>query len=77
MPVTPFLDGRRFDPETRRVMGVAFEAVCAELRIEDYSGPAASSVASKIIELVAPGETDPDRLCERALDDLRSVPPQT
>ena len=23
MPITPFLDGQKFDPETKRIMGVA------------------------------------------------------
>jgi hypothetical protein len=25
MPITPFLNGERFDPETRRVLGIALE----------------------------------------------------
>ncbi len=25
MPITEFLDGFKFDPETRRVIGIAFE----------------------------------------------------
>jgi hypothetical protein len=29
MPITPFLGGEEFDPETMRIMGVAFEMVCA------------------------------------------------
>jgi hypothetical protein len=37
-------------------MGVAFEAPCAGLRIEDRSDPVARPVASKIIELAMLGE---------------------
>ena len=29
MPMTPFLNGERFDPEDKRVLGVAFEMVTA------------------------------------------------
>jgi hypothetical protein len=75
MPITPFLDGRRFDPEAMRVMGVAFEAVCAALRIDDRSTPAAAAAASKIIGLALRGERDPDQLCAQALSDLRVVAP--
>jgi hypothetical protein len=34
MPISEFLDGFKFDPETRRVMGVAYEMACdrAQLR---------------------------------------------
>jgi hypothetical protein len=75
MPITPFLDGHRFDPEVKRVMGVAFEAICATLRIDDRSTPAAAAVASKVIGLTLLGERDPDRLCAMALSDLRVVAP--
>jgi hypothetical protein len=34
MPITPFLNGERFDPETTRVLGVALEMVCIALRLE-------------------------------------------
>jgi hypothetical protein len=33
MPIRPYINGERFEDETLRVMGVAFEAVCAALRI--------------------------------------------
>ena len=41
MPIRPYLDGQRFDPETIRVLGLAFEmarvAVCTENSIHiDY-----------------------------------------
>src|SRR5262249_43212129 len=32
MPITPYLNGMSFHPKTKRVMGVAFEMVCAALR---------------------------------------------
>lgn len=35
------------------------------------SDPKARAVATKIIELAISGETDPDRLCERVLAELR------
>jgi hypothetical protein len=37
VPITPFLDGdgSEFDPETRRIMGVAFEQVRVALGLAD------------------------------------------
>ena len=35
MPITPYLYGGRFDPETKRVLGVALEMVCIALRTTD------------------------------------------
>jgi hypothetical protein len=32
MPITPFLNGDHFDPETKRVMGVAFELARSAVR---------------------------------------------
>jgi hypothetical protein len=33
MPITPFLNGVRFDPETKRVLGIALEMACIALRV--------------------------------------------
>jgi hypothetical protein len=75
MPITPYLDGALFEPETRRVMGVAFEMARAALRLEDRADPVVAILAHKIIELAKGGEFSPDLLCERALNDLRAPPP--
>jgi hypothetical protein len=32
VPITPFVNGERFDLEDKRVLGVAFEMVCIALR---------------------------------------------
>jgi hypothetical protein len=37
MPITPYLDGRTFDPGTERVTGDAFEMALAALRISNPS----------------------------------------
>jgi hypothetical protein len=75
MPITPYLDGHQFDPETKRIMGVAFEMTRAALRLSDLADPATGALARRIIELAKEGVLDPDRLCERALHDLRAPPP--
>jgi hypothetical protein len=76
MPITPFLDGQKFDPETKRVMGVAFEMTRAAVRLTDRNDPIIEIIAKKIIELAKAGERNADLLCERALKDLRESPPQ-
>ena len=70
MPITEFLHGLRFDPETKRAMGVALKRTCAALRV-DKIDPVPERVANKIIELASAGVRDPDQLCELALNDLR------
>lgn len=71
MPITPFLDGASFDPETVRLMGIAFEKARAALRLADRIDPVNAIVAKKIIALAKAGEHDPQRLCDGALRELR------
>jgi hypothetical protein len=73
MPITPFLNGRHFDAETKRVMGVAFEMARSALRLPLRDDPALDALAEKIIRLTVLGERNPDLLCENALNDLHSV----
>ena len=72
MPITPFLnDDTKFDPETKRVMGVAFEMAWVALGLTE-SDDLNRIVAQRIIELAKAGERNPDILCEKALKGLRS-----
>jgi hypothetical protein len=76
MPLTIYLDCYKPDPETKRVMGVAFELARVALRLADRDDPAIAILAKRIIALAKEGERNPDLLCERALRDLRAPPPQ-
>jgi hypothetical protein len=51
MPITPFLNGERFDLEDKRVLGVAFEMVCIALRIGDCDDGVKQAIATKISDL--------------------------
>jgi hypothetical protein len=75
MPITTFLegDGPHFDPETKRVMGLAFKRTCAALRLRDDTEPIAEIVARNIIELAKAGERNPNFLCERVLKGFRGL----
>ena len=65
VPITGYLN-----PETDRVVVVAFAMTCAAIRLQ-LDDNLKLLIASKIIEIAKAGETNLDRLCERALIDLR------
>jgi hypothetical protein len=71
MPITPYLNGVRFDLETRRILGVAFEIVCIALRTGDYDEYLKQAIATKVVELAKAGERNPDIMCERVLEEIR------
>ena len=71
MPIRQFLNDKWFDPETTRVLGVAFEMVCIALRTEGADDFVKQAIAEKIINLAKVGERNPDILCEQALSDIR------
>jgi hypothetical protein len=54
MPITPFLNGEPFDPESRRVLRVALEMVCIALRTGDCDEGVQQAIAKKLIALVKP-----------------------
>jgi hypothetical protein len=74
MPIREFLNGQHFDPETMRVMGVAFEICCSALKLEGRDSVAREALAKRIIALAQQGERNPDRICERVLADLQPPP---
>jgi hypothetical protein len=72
MPIRPFLNGEKFDPETVRVLGVAFELTRVALRVGDCADEVKQAIADKIIALAKEtGERNPDVLCEQVLKDIR------
>lgn len=68
MSITEFLDDYRCDPETRRVMAVAYEMACAALKFENQTYLAHETIAKRIIALAKDGVVDLDRLCDQALN---------
>jgi len=53
VPITPYLAGQAFDPETIEVMSSALELVCDNLGIKiepRHKNPAADVIAEKIIQ---------------------------
>ena len=74
MPISSHLDGEQFDPETQRIMGLAFELTRAALRMSNQDDIAPEIIAKKVIELAKGGERDPERICDYALVNLRFRP---
>ena len=70
MPITPFLNGEKFDDETRRILGLAFELTCIAIRTGDCADDVKQAIADKIIALAKTGERRADVLCEQALRDI-------
>jgi hypothetical protein len=67
MPIRPYLDGQRFDAETTRLMGLAFETAIQARRTWGELEPPREAIATAIIDLAKGGERDPERLCDAAL----------
>ena len=61
---------RVFEPEAVICMARAYEGALVALRLTDRQDPFTEIVAKKIIEIAETGERDPDRLRERALEEL-------
>jgi hypothetical protein len=74
MPITPLLNGEKFDAETTRAMGAALEMACVALRTGDCADDVKQAIASKIIALAKAGERNPDALCDQVLKNIRREP---
>jgi hypothetical protein len=72
VPIASFLNGAKFDRETTRVMGVAFEMTRVALGIAERRDELNEMVAKRIMELAKQGERNPDLLCERTLTNFRA-----
>lgn len=67
MPIAPYLRWEVFEPETTKAMGMAFEKACRRLGLSLTRDAMTERVAQVIIELAETGETDAERLYQRAL----------
>jgi hypothetical protein len=68
MPITPYLSGEPFQPETLRNMSEAFETVCDKLGLIIKHVPATELVAKFIVELAQTGVQDVESLLAAALE---------
>jgi hypothetical protein len=76
MAIRAYLHGQKFDGETIRLMGIAFEIALASLGATlDRDDPVRAELARNIIALAQAGEHDPERLCDGALTAVRPPGP--
>jgi hypothetical protein len=66
---------RPFDPEAVERLSAAYECALKALGLANRQDPLTELVARKIIDVAETGEADPDRLCDRALEQLWISPP--
>jgi hypothetical protein len=59
-----------FEPDAVICMARAYESALLALRLTDRQDPLTEIVAKKIIEIAETGERDPDRLRDRALEEI-------
>jgi hypothetical protein len=60
----------RFEPEVEDAMRAAYRMVCEAPHLTDMGGAMIAIVAEKIVEIGRAGETDPNRLYVRALQQV-------
>jgi hypothetical protein len=70
VPIGPFIKDGAFGPEVISVMASAFEDVCKAIDVSGRSDITKEKIATKIIELVRDGETDPVVLRAMALSEF-------
>jgi hypothetical protein len=68
MPIRQYLDGERFDLETTRLLGLAFETAIQALHNWGVDDPPRAAIARAIIGFAKAGERDLERLCDLALE---------
>lgn len=73
MAIYGYLQNSGFDPEAIKIMTAAYEAVRERLGLTDRSDPLTQLVARKVIELAQTGVRDPEQLCDRVVEAIRTT----
>jgi hypothetical protein len=47
MSITPYLNGEHFDPESMRLLGVAFGLICSSLQVEGSDDDVKQAIANR------------------------------
>jgi hypothetical protein len=74
MPIRPYLQGEAFDPDTVRVMGIAFENACKELGILNNHDAVTRVVARTVIDMAQRGFRDEESLTAAVMQEFRPGP---
>jgi hypothetical protein len=74
MPIRPYLQGQAFDPDSIRVMSVAFENACNQLGILDKHDAVTKIVARTVIDMAQRGFRDEASLTDAVMQEFRPAP---
>lgn len=74
VPITPFLRGQAFEPETIDIMAKAFVRTCDTLGLSERDDALTQLLAQKIIELAQCGFKNPTALHLAAIKEFKSNP---
>jgi len=75
MPIRPYLQGQAFDPDSIRIMSVAFENACKQLGILNKHDAVTKIVARTVIEMAQRGFRDEDSLTDAVMQEFRPGAP--
>jgi len=73
-PITPFLRGQAFDPETVEAMATAFVTTCEALGLSNRDNATTQFVAGTIIELAERGIKNPTALHMTTIKEFKPDP---
>lgn len=65
-----------FDEADIRCLSAAYEAALTLMRLQDRRDPITEPLAAKVIEIFRSGESDPPKICARALRELKISLPE-
>lgn len=74
MPITPFLRGQAFDPDTLKTMGEAFTQACERLGLKDRNDRLTEMVAHHIIQLAQRGVQTKTALYLLTIEEFKANP---
>lgn len=74
MPITPFLRGQAFDPETIQNMADAFTAACRDIGLNDRDDKLTALVARQVIQLAERGVHTKTALYSLTVQEFKNNP---
>ena len=70
VPIYRLLREASFGPDEIRRMTAAYETALQLLKLKNRNDPITELIATKVIQVFRSGESDPQRICARALKEL-------
>ncbi len=71
MPIRPYLQGQAFDPDSIRIMSLAFANACQQLGIVDKHDAVTKIVARTVIDMAQRGYRDEESLTDAVMREFQ------